>query len=314
MLNSYKNLIILSMMVIGLVGCRLFSDGKPSVVVEEVSLIQKEGIELETVSATHSAFFISEPQVIGRTIASKSVSDRFHIVPNKAILDALKSKLGTNFLSLQEKFESVRENDGDFSRYPELGVEYKFIPSIEGLEIREAVCFKLREAFEGLGVLIAVKGDQIHLWAGNPRLFRSVNGAESELVVDLFDSKIGVPVYRVAMNSFFGFQKSPGGSVFLLAMNEDRFQLKSVVSTPSVVNAVTIYPDRMNASLAKLIGAPSTADGFLVYYTDAHQEVVKIFHMDRNFIFRDVSNSCGKLWQNDLLPASMSCRNQSAKL
>ncbi len=122
-------------------------------------------------------------------------------------------------------------------------------------------------------------------------------------------------MFRVGKDTFFGFPKKPGGSVFLLMLSADEFKLaRSVSSMPAVPGAVTVYPDRMNPFLSKVLGPPTAADGFLVYFMDERREVVRIFHMDRHYVFKDVSASCAKISQNELLPAVMSCKTQSASI
>jgi hypothetical protein len=185
---------------------------------------------------------------------------------------------------------------------------------VNGIVSTEFVCFKLSEAFEGLGVILRLNGDQIDFWSGVPRLERKAKDQgpllqeRMELVVDLFELNADAPLYQVGLNSYFGIQRVSSGNLFLLVMNDDRFKLTSSVSNlPTVVGTAKVLPQKLASQTAKVIGLPFSENSFLIYFTDETLKVLKVFHMDRNYVFKDVSSMCAKINQSGMLPLGFNC-------
>jgi len=294
---------LLVALLLGAVGCNLIDDGKPAIIVEEVKLVTKEGVEIEDISAVPSSLSLGD-----------SETRSFYVITNKSIQDALKSKLGTAFIQLEEKYQSALENEKPLSQVPELGIEYKFRPQVNGIVSSEPVCFKLSDAFDGLGVILSLNGKHIEFWSGVPRLERKAKDQgpllqeRTELVVDLFDLNSESPLYQIGLSSYFGIQKVSGGSLYLLVMSDDHFKLTRSVSTlPTVVGTTKVLPRKHDAQTLKAIGLPYSENSFLIYFTDESSKVLKVFHMDHSYVFKDVSASCGKINQSGMLPLGLNC-------
>jgi hypothetical protein len=256
--------------------------------------LRKDGIELEDVTAIPLAVRLS----------NSDFSDQDHLkyfyVNNKMILDGLKSKLGTNYLKLLQKYEDVKNRGESPVKYPELGLEYKLRPTIEGISTDEYIGFKLSEAFEGITVIVEVRDKVVSdVWGG----FSSVPN-----VVDLFENPETLVLYRFGKSGFYGFRNIPGGKVFSLILKEDRFKLGSLsASLPALEDVYEIFSVRIDSRLASVLGGSQYVNSTLFIYSDRSARVIKVFVMDRHFVFNETSSRCPVMESAGALPSGMSC-------
>lgn len=283
-------------------GCLSVGSSAPSISVEEVKLLgsdvgrvlRRDGVELDDISAVPLPIRLSNSDFSG------SEGLNYHHVTNKMILDGLKSKLGTNFLKLQQKHEECKSQKLPYSQYPELGLEYKLRPIVEGASSDEFISFKLSEAFDGVAVIVEVHGKVVtDAWSGIPKI---------DGVMDLFESPDTLVLYRFGTSGFYGFNNVPGGKVFSLSIKDDRFKLAYLSSSlPFLADVGEILSVRIDTRLASVLGGPQTMNATLFIYPDSVGKVKKVYVMDKNFIFRDFSSRCLAMEGSKFLPEGMSC-------
>ncbi len=256
--------------------------------------LRKDGIELDDVSAAPF------PVRLSNSDFSEIANLKYYFVSNKLILDGLKSKLGTNYLKFFQKFENAKNRNELLSRYPELGLEYKLSPTIEGVSTEEYVGFKLSEAFEGISAIVEVRGTVVSdVWGGFSQL---------PDVIDLFEEPESLVLYRFGKSGFYGFKNIPGGKVFSLLLKDDRFKLGSLSSSLPMVDQVTdVFSVRMDPRLASLMGGDQMLNSTLFIYSDRMGKVIRVLVMDRNFVFRDSFYRCPFLESAGILPSGMTC-------
>jgi len=271
--NSWMKILPLCMLV---QGCLSVGSGAPPVSVEEVKLLandvgmvlRRDGVELEDISAVPLVLHLSNSDF------SEGDAFRYFHVTNKMILDVLKSKLGTNYLKFLQKFEECKNQKIPISQFPELGLEYKLRPVVEGASSDAFISFKLSEAFDGAAAIVEVRGK----------------------------------VYKFGASGFYGFKNVPGGNVFSLSISDDRFRLGYLSSSLPFQSEVSeVFSVRIDTRLASVLGGPQTMNATLFIYPDSLGRVKKVYVMDKNFIFRDFSSRCLAMESSKFLPEGMSC-------
>lgn len=310
--------ILCSLLVI-LAGCSPFQKGQPEVAVEEI-VHNEVGVSLEPMKASliplqvdqsvESSVGISLRTIVqrfSRTTIPKEA--RYYFISGEKIRENLRKKLGVQFSRLTELYESAISNQRPMELVPELGMVYQFAVTLDQeSDLKdEWVSFPLKDALSGRELILKKESTVLSMFWGNPRLSIPMEGSDTPTIIaDLTEPSDRLRLFRLGEESWVGFHEESGSNLFLVQMARGEFKIHPLSSSiPKVSSASRVVSVRATLAHLKVLGmVPTSANSILFFFIDSDRVMKRIFLMDGQFVFRDLSSNCLKLAQSGLLPLS----------
>lgn len=245
------------------------------------------------------------------------LNNHFHMITGKQINYALKSHLGSSYVTLLNQYNEAIAAKKSLDQIPSLKIEYRFRAVINGDKYSDYIHFALKDAFANYGVLIHVNDkSEIITYFGNPLLMENLEAAKlaagtmPKVLANLFYPENKTEIYKISNSLYAGFELISGGKIWGFVPGVGSFKLSAFGTLPLVKDTVRIAAVRADQKMVTALGSAGISFGLnhvLLFYVNSMGYVSKVFYANEYLVVKELVGSCAYFQKYGYLPLETKC-------
>lgn len=274
-----------------------------------------------TVSGTREMVALQptlQPAVQVEVQPATLLNNHFHMITGKQINYALKSHLGSSYVTLLNQYNEAIAAKKSLDQIPSLKIEYRFRAVINGDKYSDYIHFSLKDAFANFGVLIHVNDkSEIITYFGNPLLMEKLEAAKlaagtmPKVLANLFYPENKTEIFKISNSLYAGFELISGGKIWGFVPSVGAFKITDFGKLPFLKDNVRIATKRADSKLVSALGSAGYTLGLnhvLLFYVNSMGYVSNVFYANEYLVVKELAGSCAYFEKYGFLPLETKCQ------